>query len=606
MAAPQPPIQLLYATASGTAEETAHLLAEQLLRNSHPPVSCSSVDDYDISSLPIHASKNHIFVFLIATCGDGDVPPNMRRFWNFIRRLDLPAGVLSQLRFAMFGLGDRAYVKFNAAARMLFHRLVDLGAQAVVPIGLGDESQPGGLDTALWPWWQSFCASTIPGFDSVSSSQDSGEIIDPRISIRGIGDSMKCVGRDLWKPGTACMPFSTSESQLFDAKVLENRVLTCSQHLSDSREVRHISLSICDAPASSGFASYQPGDIVHVLPRNRQSAVSAFFSLTDFSSSQLIDVQTSSSASRFGDYHLNLRTPCSLHDLVACQLDLNAAPRRTFFARLAPFATDPREKAKLMELASPDGAELLIQYVHREKRTILIVLRDFPSARPPLVHLVDMIPVLRARAFSISSSRTGFPGELHICAAMVQYVTPLRFERVGVCSAFFKSLEKGDVVPIWLERATSLKFDESKPCVMIGPGTGVAPMRAFISGCSKGGNERHLFFGCRNSKGDFLYAKQWEQWTMNGQLTTLTTAFSREKEEKVYVQHRMMEQKDRIWDLIAKGGRVYVAGAAGSMAREVRRSIVEICEEGGRLDASKAEAFVRDMETDGRLQMECW
>lgn len=596
-------VHILYATSTGIAEDVAHMLSESLLRHSAPLLNCATIDEYPLAQLPQHAASNHLFIFIVATCGDGDAPPTMRKFWHFIRRADLPRGVLGQLKFAVFGLGDRAYVKFNAAARKIYRRLCDLGGKPVVALGLGDESAQGGIDAVLWPWWESVCRTVVLDYDEEG---DKVGIVEPRLGIEilrrdGEGGGMR---GNKWERGEA----RGGKRKLHEGTVVENQVITDEKFLEDGREVRHISLDVAGAALECGFKSYQPGDIVHVMPRNRDSAVDAFFQLTGFDGRVVVEVVRTSCKTRFGSYSLNVTTPCTLREFVSTQLDLSCRPRRRFFERLAPFATDQQQKSKLIELTSAQGAEILTQYTYREKRSVLMVLRDFPSARPPLEHLVDMIPVLKSRPFSIASSVEGHAGEVHICAAMVKYTTPLRFKRVGVCSAFFMTLEVGDVVPVFLEKGTALQFDRSRASIMVGPGTGVAPMRSFITSCSPSEDiERILFFGCRLERGDFLYEYEWKRLLESGQLTALRIAFSRETSSKVYVQDKMRSEGDRLWRLIfTEKAKVHVAGTAGSMPKGVRQALVDICAGSGKLGEAKAEEFVQGMEAEGRLQMECW
>lgn len=542
----------------------------------------------------------------------------MRQFWRFIRRVDLPPTILAPFRFAIFGLGDRTYLKFNAAARKLSRRLADLSANLVTPPALGDESADGGLDSVLWPWWRGVCDIMrvhfgFPEGVALGEGSQSGRIKESRVGVEVVG-RVDDRPRNAWRVGQMRDAFRGKEAgegggrAWVEATVVDNRVMTDSTHLSDKREVRHIVLDVSRSPSGSSLRKYAPGDVIHVLPRNRDSAVDALFELTAWDPDALVQVRGDAArGTRFGVYPLRVGFPCSLWEFVATHMDLSGTPRRKFFEQLAPFAKDSREREKLVELASVDGAEMLTQYTYREKRTVLMVLRDFPSARPPVEHLIDMVPVLKPRAFSIASSAHAHPGQIHICAAMVQYTTPLRFVRVGVCSAFFKSLREGDVVPVFLEEGSSLRFSQDAPSIMIGPGTGVAPMRSFVSSCSGDGVERVLYFGCRSSKGDFLYKNEWKQFLETGALTSVTTAFSRESETKVYVQHKMLEDSVKLWHLIsARGAKIYLAGSTGSMPKAVRRTLVEICEGSGKMKAGEAEAFVQKLEAEGRLQMECW
>lgn len=604
------PVHLLYATSTGTAEDVAEVLAERLLTCGVSVLTCSTLDDYPLAQLLADTSKGDLFIFIVATSGDGQVPFNMRRFWQFIRRSDLPPSVLSSMKYAVFGLGDRSYVKFNAAARRLVARLCDLGASLILPLALGDDSSDGGYEKELLPWSEKLLY-TITSSASIRTGR-SETLVETRITVKTYAkeapDKPVPTCHDKWLPGQALHTDKESVSPAFNAVVLSNHLLTNPKHLSDDKEVRHIELDVSQATKQSGFLDYEPGDIVHVMPRNKVSVVDAFFELTKFDPFDTVEVTKSKTKTRFARYPSNIRTPCTLRDFVSAQLDLTASPRRRFFERLAPFATSPIEKEKLLELASSSGAETLAQYSYREKRTILMALRDFPSARPPLNHLLDMVPVLKSRPFSIASSSLAHPGRIHICASIVKFRTVLRFFRVGVCSSFFLRLEEGDFVPILFEKGTCLRFDETKPSILIGPGTGVAPLRSFLFSVKPGGPQKWLFFGSRCKDGDYLYDQDWRQLLRSSKLTELTTAFSRADEaKKCYVQDKMLSVADRIWELLAHGnGKIYIAGSAGSMPKDIRKTLLDICQSEGKMPSSDSEHFVRGLETCGRLQMECW
>lgn len=607
-------VHILYATATGTAEDVAQGLAEQLVASGAEVKSCMIFDEYPIAQLPFDAAQNDLFVFIIATCGDGEVPITMRKFWGFIRRSDLPESILADLKFAVFGLGDRAYVKFNAAARKLCTRLVDLGASLLIALGLGDDSAEGGYDGALLPWFADLLPIVSPHYLPSNMNVDMGYVREPRLSLNILphasekSPSVEIWEENKWRPRQARKSTRSANSALSDTTVLSNSLLTNSEYLEDDKEVRQIQLDISKVSKENELLTYQPGDIVHVLARNYVKDVDEFFELTRFDPCTVIDVKPRISFRRFGEYNLNINTPCTLREFVSAQLDLSSTPRRRFFERLAPFASNDLEREKLLEFSSAEGSSLLSQYAYREKHSLLNAIRDFPSARPPLEHLIDMIPVLKSRAFSIASSMKAHGQTIEICASIVRFKTPLRVSRIGVCSSFFLGLKIGDCVPVFLERGSSLRFAGEKPSILIGPGTGIAPMRSFLSSSEANTKPRLLFVGFRSSKGDFLYSDDWNRYLESGQLSRLITALSREPDStKNYVQDKMYRNAEEIWDLISRQGcRVYVAGAAGAMPKDVRQALVSIVSQYGSMDEEDSDMYVRRLEGEGRLQMECW
>lgn len=638
-------VHILYATVTGTAEDVALALAQRFALCEVRVASCLPVDDYDARRIPVDAAAGDVFVFVVATAGDGEAPASMQRLWTTLRNAALPRTALAGVHYAVFGLGDRSYPKFNAAARRLATRLQDVGAATVCETGLGDDSASGGYDAKLIPWTNALFQAIVPAYETKELPQPLPPPT-PRLQLYLDHDSSANLGsteqgdsggaddpgkwRKRQAPESMALP-GKPRARVTEATVIEIETITtvpdgldgmAGGRDDDEREVRHIRL---DASAEPAIGKYTPGDIVHAMVRNRASAVSAFLNLTSWPGNSIVrcrDIENSSSSesrSRFGRAELNIQLPCRLDEFVSAQLDLSARPRRRFIERLAAFATDAIQKQRLLHFCSADGADDFVQYAYREKRTILLVLRDFPSARPPFEHLVDMIPVLQSRAFSLASSYEAHASTLHICARIVRYTTPLKFVRTGVCSDMWLRFAPGDIVPVFLETGT-LRFDQARPAILIGPGTGVAPMRSFVSAqlpqsCARD-NEvsdkpvRVLYFGCRRRDSDYLYAHEWEESILDERLTRVMVAFSREAQRKVYVHDKLVENGEVVWDLLSKaadgGACVYVAGAAGDMPKGVCYALSCIAQTHGHMSETDAEQYVKALQMSRRLQIECW
>ena len=314
-------------------------------------------------------------------------------------------------------------------------------------------------------------------------------------------------------------------------------------------------------------------------------------------------------------------------------LDVAGTPKRSFFAFLALHASDPLQREKLLDLSSTDGQRDLYRYCHKEKRTYVEVLEDFPSARPPLAELVARVPRLGPRSFSISSAHALYPGEVQVTAALLTFTTPWKRKRMGVCSTFLSLLpqSKGDeplattvYVSVYVRRGG---FTLPKtvgwggpPLLMIGPGTGVAPLRALcqakLAALSSVPSPAPTFspyllvFGNRNRDADFLYEEEWARYHEKGVLERpVVTAFSRDQVEKVYVQDRLQEDgvREQVFDwLHEQRGVVIVAGSSGAMPREVRRALTRIFQVEGGMEVAEAQAYLRSMEKERRYIQETW
>lgn len=229
-------------------------------------------------------------------------------------------------------------------------------------------------------------------------------------------------------------------------------------------------------------------------------------------------------------------------------------------------------------------------YAKTEQHSCLEALRDFPSVRPPLDRLLELVPKLGPRHFSIASAPSAHLNKIELLVALVEYETKLKVQKRGVCSAYLSSLAATagasaacPRLPIWLsDGSLKLPTNPSVPLLLVGPGTGVAPFRSFLEDRqlqrkqaqpAQAYGDVHLFFGCRNKEADFYFAEQWEDMLSDGTLAGLHTAFSRDGESKVYVQQRIKDAGATIWPLLVGDGAnrppavVYVAGNAVRFCR---------------------------------------
>nr|KAF6486101.1 NADPH dependent diflavin oxidoreductase 1 [Rousettus aegyptiacus] len=384
--------------------------------------------------------------------------------------------------------------------------------------------------------------------------------------------------------------------------MVTNRRVTGPSHFQD---VRLIEFDI----TGSGI-NFAAGDVVLILPQNAASHVQQFCQALGLDPNQCFTLRP-----REPDVSCpeRLPQPCSVRHLVSQYLDIASVPRRSFFELLACLSPHELERDKLLELSSAAGQEELSEYCSRPRRTALEVLCDFPhtAAAIPPDYLLDLIPQIRPRAFSIASSLLAHPSRLQILVAVVQYQTRLKEPRRGLCSSWLASLdpEQGPVqVPLWA-RSGGLTFPQTPdtPVIMVGPGTGVAPFRAAVQErVAQGRTENFLFFGCRQRDQDFYWEAEWKELEERGCLR-LVTAFSRDQERKVYVQHRLRELGPLVWELLDhRGASFYLAGNAKYMPADVSEALTSIFQEEGGLSAPEAAAYLASLQRTLRFQTETW
>ncbi|XP_049594437.1 NADPH-dependent diflavin oxidoreductase 1 isoform X2 [Syngnathus scovelli] len=590
-----PALLILYGSQTGTAQDTAQRIARQAIRK-RLRVHLSSLDDYNVTNL----ISESLVVFVCSTTGQGDPPDNMKSFWRFLFKKSLPVGCLCQLDCAVLGLGDSSYPKFNFVAKKLYKRLAQLGAILLLPVGLADDQNELGPDAVIDVWLKSFWEIAFARYPSIANMTPltDDEPLPPAYTFNFLDD--------IYEKTDDCQIIPTqqtglSQSYPFPAKLLSNERVTDPNHFQD---VRLIEFDIMGSNID-----FTAGDVVVMRSCNAAEDVQEFCQLLR------LDPKTrfSLTATDGKAVPARLRQPCTLHYLVESYLDIAAVPRRSFFELLTTFSNDELEREKLAEFSSAEGQEELHAYCNRPRRTGLEVLADFPhtTAQLKVDYLLDLFPEIQPRSFSIASSLRVHPHRLQILVAVVKYKTKMYKPRRGHCSTWLASLDptKGDVyVPLWVKKGT-LRFpmDKNTPVIMVGPGTGVAPFRSALQERNaEGKNANVLFFGCRSESKDFYFRSEWKEMIQAGQLT-LFTAFSRDQEEKVYVQHCLRENPELIWDLIAnKGAYFYIAGNAKDMPNGVCEALKAVFQQEGGLSAEDAEMMLAAMEKSGKFQSETW
>ncbi|XP_077778962.1 NADPH-dependent diflavin oxidoreductase 1 isoform X3 [Podarcis muralis] len=542
--APPRRLLLLFGSQSGTAEDFAQRIGRQAERRRFR-VRVGALDAYPVAKL----IEEPLAIFVCATAGQGDPPDNMKNFWRFLFRKNLPLTSLSRLDYAVVGLGDSSYPKFNFVAKKLHKRLRQLGGCPLLPPALGDDQHDLGPDAAVDPWlvdlWEKILTlyPLPPGLEILSPDV----VLPSRFLFRFLDDDDGDQSEPPEpEPGPPC------ESRPFPARVLANQRVTSASHFQD---VRLIDLDI----SGSGIEA-AAGDVALVAPSNAPEDVDLFCRLLNLDPERRFVVRPAEEGAALP---FPLPQPCTIRRLVENYLDITAVPRRSFFELAAQLSPDEREREKLAQFASAPGQDELYAYCHRARRTTLEVLSDFPrtAAALPCNLLLDLIPRTRARSFSLASSLLALPGRIQILVAVVRYKTRLAKPRTGLCSNWLASLDPAQ------------------------------------------GN--FLFFGCRHQAHDFYFRDEWAELVARGFLSVFP-AFSRDQDEKVYVQHRILENQALVWDLVQRGAWIYLAGSAKEVPDAVAAALRAAFQSQGAMSPTEAADFLAALERAGRFQAETW
>jgi len=374
----------------------------------------------------------------------------------------------------------------------------------------------------------------------------------------------------------------------FPALITENRLLS---KVGSQKETRHFVVSL----AGSGL-QYKAGDSLGVYPTNHPGDVEAILQCLDAVGDEPVSPAL-----------LKLHEPISLREALHTRLALNC-PTSRILNTLHEKAGDPAEKASLARLLAPAAKEQLGLYL--EEREYVDILAEFPSAKLTPQEFVDHLRKLVPRLYSIASSSRAFPNEIHLTVAVVRYEVNQR-RRFGVCTTFMADRAPvGEApVPVFVSHSHfAPPEDLSKDAIMVGPGTGIAPFRAFVQDrvALRAPGRNWLFFGDQQRAGDFLYEKEWSKYLVSGRLTRLDTAWSRDQEAKVYVQDKMRESAAELWAWLRGGAYFYVCGDAKHMAKDVDAALHDVIATQGGMTPEQAVEYVKQMKKDKRYQRDVY
>jgi sulfite reductase (NADPH) flavoprotein alpha-component len=351
------------------------------------------------------------------------------------------------------------------------------------------------------------------------------------------------------------------------------------------KETRHVVLDI----GETGL-SYVPGDALGVWPQNNPDEVELIVAILRAKGSEAVTLPSGALLTA----RAALTRECDLR-----------MPTDELYELLAAEAGNEVDRSRLAMLAKDDaGAETF--GVH----DVLDVLLEFPSARPRIGDFVAALGRMQPRLYSIASSQRKHPREVHLTVGMLRYETDQRAYQ-GVGSSFLgRHLVVGRPASVFVQKAHGFRLpaDPCAPVVMIGPGTGIAPFRAFLEEREAFGapGRNWLFFGNTKRDSDFLYRDELEALAQKRVLTRMDLAFSRDQMNKVYVQHKMLEAAAELWRWIAGGAYLYVCGDAKRMAGDVDLALHQIASSEGRMDATAAKRFFEDLARDGRYQRDVY
>ena len=387
-------------------------------------------------------------------------------------------------------------------------------------------------------------------------------------------------------PDTQASPSTFDKDNPFPATISENTLLSGEGSI---KETRHFVVEL----GGSGLA-YTCGDSLGVYPTNNPAAVEELLQSQDWSGEESVQLPKDDS-------------PISLREALMHRLAIGDQSKK-FLQAVLEKAGDSEKKAEATEMLDPAKRQELKWYL--EERHLVDYLLDYPDIQWEPQELVSLLKRLVPRLYSIASSPSRHPDCTHLTVAIVRYET-LGRQREGVCTTYMTDrVEVGEKsVPVFVASSHfGLPEDGATDVIMIGPGTGIAPFRAFLQEREdkKCSGRNWLFFGDQHEKTDYLYGDEFAAWKESGHIANLSLAWSRDQEEKIYVQHKMLEMGKELWEWMDGGAYFYVCGDAKRMAADVDAALHQIAQEHGGLDEAAAKSWVKQLRKDKRYQRDVY
>ncbi|MCY8466303.1 assimilatory sulfite reductase (NADPH) flavoprotein subunit [Bacillus atrophaeus] len=538
-------VTILYGSQTGNAQGLAENTGKTLEGRGYQ-VNVSSMSDFK----PNNLKKIKNLLIVVSTHGEGDPPDNALSFHEFLHGRRAPK--LDDLRFSVLALGDSSYEFFCQTGKEFDARLEELGGTRLSPRVDCDLD----YDEPAAEWVE----EVLGGLSEAQSG-----IAEPTpVAAPRSGES------------------AYSRTNPFRAEVLENINLN---GRGSNKETRHLELSL----EGSGL-TYEPGDSLGVYPENDPALVDMLLEEMNWDPEEVVTVN------KQGDVR-------PLKEALISHFEITVLTK-PLLQQAAQLSADE----DLRELLSPGNEEKAKAYL--EGRDVLDLVRDFGPWGVSAQEFIAILRKMPARLYSIASSLSANPDEVHLTIGAVRYDAHGR-ERKGVCSILCaERLQPGDTLPIYIQHNQNFKLPDNPetPIIMVGPGTGIAPFRSFMQEREEAGAEGKswVFFGDQHFVTDFLYQTEWQKWLKDGVLTKMDVAFSRDTDEKVYVQHRMLEHSKEMFAWIQEGAAVYICGDEKHMAHDVHQALIDIIEKEGGMSREKAEEYLADMQQQKRYQRDVY
>ncbi|GAA0481917.1 MULTISPECIES: NADPH-dependent assimilatory sulfite reductase flavoprotein subunit [Tatumella] len=540
-----PTVTLISASQTGNARRLAEQLRDELLA-AGVTVSLVNAGDYKFKQI----AREKILLIVTSTQGEGEPPEEAVALHKYLLSKKAPA--MKETAFAVFGLGDSSYEFFCQAGKDFDQRLAELGAEQLLARADADVDFSATADQ----WRQQIVSLLKQRLPQASA----GQVAQAASGARDEIDSS---------------PYS--KEQPLVASLSVNQKITGND---SEKDIRHLEIDLGD----SGLR-YRPGDALGVWYENDPQLAEELLKLLWLDGAQQISIKGES---------MPLVRALQLH----FELTVNTAQIVEKYAHLSG-------NSELLSLVN-DKAAL---QAYAQQWPIVDMVRHAPTELQAQ-QLTDLLRPLTPRLYSIASSQAETEDEVHITVGTVRYQVEGRPRSGGASGFLADRLPEEGEVRVFIEHNDNFRLpaDPQTPVIMIGPGTGIAPFRAFIQQRDNDGasGKNWLFFGNPHFTEDFLYQVEWQKYVRDGLLTNIDLAWSRDQPQKIYVQDKLREKGADVWRWIEEGAHLYVCGDAGRMAKDVEQALVDIIAEYGQMDRDAADEYLSELRISRRYQRDVY
>lgn len=539
-------VTILYGSQTGNGRGVAKALADKAQAQGYA-VNLASMGEYNVRQLKQEA----VLLLVVSTHGEGEAPDDAIELHKFLASKRAPK--LDNLHYSVLALGDSSYEFFCQTGKDFDARLAALGAKSLLPLIECDVD----YEAAAGQWHADVLEAVKPLIETSSAS------------VVSIGTA-KAIGESEF---TKQNPYS--------AEVLVSQKIT---GRGSDRDVRHVEIDLGD----SGL-TYQAGDALGVWFSNNEALVEEILTALSLSGDEEVVVEKES--------------------LTLKQVLVDRKELTQLYPGLVKAWAELSGSAELLALS--EDKEQVRHFILKHQFADLVTQYPLSNNSVTLnaAKLLELLRPLTPRLYSIASSQSEVETEVHLTVALVEDERH-GSARFGGASHFLASAQEGTQVKVYVEPNKHFRLPENPetPVIMIGPGTGVAPFRAFMQERVAQGiqGDSWLFFGNPHFEQDFLYQTEWQQYLKNGDLSRIDVAFSRDQAHKIYVQHRIKEQGQALWQWLQNGAHLYICGDAERMAKDVHQALIEVAVEVGGLNIEAAEAYFETLRSDKRYQKDVY